>query len=61
LGTALSAGRGGGSSSGYYHSTYGITAVERVCDPTLSGYALDKRDEALGKALFAQRAAEGKP
>jgi len=44
---------------GYYHATYGITAVERVCDPTLSGYALDKRDEALGKALFAQRAAEG--
>jgi peptidoglycan glycosyltransferase len=44
---------------GYYHSKYGITAVERVCDPTLSGYALDRRDEALGKALFAQRAAEG--
>ena len=44
---------------GYYHSTYGITAVERVCDPTLSGYAIDKRDEALGKMLFTQRAAEG--
>lgn len=44
---------------GYYHSKYGITAVERVCDPTLSGYALDQRDDALGKAIFAQRAAEG--
>ena len=49
---------------GYYHSKYGITAVERVYDPTLSGYAVDKtqRDDALlekGKALFAQRAAEG--
>ena len=44
---------------GYYHSKYGITAVERVCDPTLSGYALNQRDEALGKAIFSQRAAEG--
>ncbi|MDR2849870.1 MAG: penicillin-binding protein 2 [Verrucomicrobiota bacterium] len=44
---------------GYYHSTYGITAVERVCDPALSGYLLpDKREDAFG-ALFAQRAAEG--
>ena len=44
---------------GYFHSQYGITAVERVCDPTLSGYALDKREEVLSKALFAQRANEG--
>ena len=47
---------------GYYHSKYGITAVERVYDPTLSGYAIDKRDDTpqlMGKALFAQRAAEG--
>ena len=44
---------------GYYHSKYGITAVERVCDPTLSGYAVEKRDELLGKGLFVQRAEEG--
>jgi len=44
---------------GYFHSQYGITAVERVCDPTLSGYAVDKREDVLGKALFAQRGTEG--
>lgn len=44
---------------GYFHSKYGITAVERVCDPTLSGYASEPHEEALGRALFAQRAAEG--
>ncbi len=55
-------GAAGGPPLGYYHSTYGITAVERVCDPTLSGYAIDKRDrEALGKMLFTQRAAEERP
>jgi peptidoglycan glycosyltransferase len=42
---------------GYYHSKYGITAVERVCDPALSGYAVENRDDA--RTLFAQRAAEG--
>lgn len=49
--------RGGGPPLGYYHSTY-IIAVS-VCDPTLSGYSTDKRDEAPGKMLFTQRAAEG--
>ncbi len=44
---------------GYYHSKYGITAIERVCDPTLSGYAVEKRDEPMGRNLFAQRAEEG--
>ena len=44
---------------GYYHSKYGITAVERVCDPTLSGYSGEMREERVGKALFAQRAEEG--
>jgi len=44
---------------GYYHSKFGITAVERVCDPELSGYAPEKRDDLLGKGLFAQRAEEG--
>ncbi len=44
---------------GYYSSKFGITAVERVCDPVLSGYVSEKRDELLGKALFSQRAEEG--
>lgn len=44
---------------GYYHSHYGITAIERVADVRLSGYDFDKRDELLSKALFAQRANEG--
>jgi peptidoglycan glycosyltransferase len=44
---------------GYYHSRFGITAVERVCDPTLSGFAPEKREELLGKGLFSQRAEEG--
>jgi peptidoglycan glycosyltransferase len=44
---------------GYYHSTFGITAVERVCDSVLSGFALERRDEVLGKGLFSQRAEEG--
>jgi peptidoglycan glycosyltransferase len=41
---------------GYYHSRYGITAVERVFDPELSGCG---GDEALGKGLFKPRAEEG--
>ena len=44
---------------GYYHSKFGITAVERVCDPVLSGIVSEKRDELFGKALFTQRAEEG--
>lgn len=44
---------------GYYHSKFGITAVERVCDAALSGFALDKPEDLLGKGLFGQRAAEG--
>lgn len=42
---------------GYYHSKYGITAVERACDAALSGFGAG--DEGLGKALFSQRAEEG--
>ncbi len=44
---------------GYYHSKFGITAIERVCDPALSGFAPEKREDLLGKGLFAQRAEEG--
>jgi peptidoglycan glycosyltransferase len=44
---------------GYYHAQFGITAVERICDPALSGYVVERNDDALGKALFPQRAAEG--
>ena len=44
---------------GYYHAKYGITAVERVCDAVLSGFASDKHDDLFGKALFTQRAEEG--
>jgi len=44
---------------GYYHSKFGITAVERVCDSVLSGFASDKRDDLFGKNLFTQRASEG--
>lgn len=41
---------------GYFHSRYGITAVERVFDPELSGCS---GEEQLGKGLFAPRAQEG--
>ena len=44
---------------GYFHSRYGITAVERVCDAALSGFGNDKRDELFGKNLFASRPNEG--
>lgn len=38
---------------GYYHSKYGITAVERACDAALSGFGSGKGDEGLSKALFS--------
>jgi peptidoglycan glycosyltransferase len=41
---------------GYYHSRYGITAVERVFDPELSGCG---GDDALGKGFFKPRSEEG--
>ncbi len=41
---------------GYFHSRYGITAVERVFDPELSGCS---GEDQLGKGLFAPRAQEG--
>lgn len=41
---------------GYFHSRFGITAVERVFDPELSGYS---GEDQLGKGLFAARAEEG--
>ena len=41
---------------GYFHSRYGITAVERVFDPELSGYS---GEDQLGKGLFSARAQEG--
>lgn len=44
---------------GYYHARFGITAVERVCDPVLSGFATEKPEDLLGRVLFAQRAEEG--
>ncbi|MEI7900870.1 MAG: penicillin-binding transpeptidase domain-containing protein [bacterium] len=44
---------------GYYHPKFGITAVERIFDPALSGFAPESREDLLGKGLFAQRAAEG--
>ena len=44
---------------GYFHSRFGITAVERVCDPELSGYVADKRMMLSGKAFFTARAEEG--
>ncbi|MDX9866379.1 MAG: penicillin-binding transpeptidase domain-containing protein [Kiritimatiellia bacterium] len=45
---------------GYYHSQFGITAVERVCDPELSGYPAERREGFPGAALFALRAEEGR-
>ncbi len=44
---------------GYYHPRYGITGVERVCDPILSGYTAQGDELSPGRALFAQRAEEG--
>jgi len=44
---------------GYYHPRFGITGVERVCDPILSGYTSESGDVSPGRALFAQRAEEG--
>ncbi|MDD3545224.1 MAG: penicillin-binding transpeptidase domain-containing protein [Kiritimatiellae bacterium] len=44
---------------GYYHPRFGITGVERVCDPILSGYTAEGGDVRPGRALFAQRAEEG--
>ncbi len=44
---------------GYYHPRFGITGVERVCDPVLSGYTAEGGDLSPGRALFAQRAEEG--
>lgn len=46
---------------GYFHATFGITAVERVSDPTLSGFAVEGGEDLLNKALFAPRKAEGDP
>ena len=45
---------------GYYHSKYGITAVERVNDPLLSGYLPESDEEPLSKRLLTPRAKEGK-
>ncbi|HOR97367.1 MAG TPA: penicillin-binding transpeptidase domain-containing protein [Kiritimatiellia bacterium] len=45
---------------GYYHSQFGITAVERVCDPELSGYSVERREGFPGATLFAVRAEEGR-
>lgn len=44
---------------GYFHSKFGITAVERVCDPTLSGFTVESGNELLNKAIFATRKEEG--
>ena len=44
---------------GYFHPRFGITAVERVCDPELSGYPAETKEDFPGKNLFAVRAAEG--
>ena len=44
---------------GYYHSQFGITAVERACDPVLSGFTSEKPEELLGRLLFMSRAEEG--
>lgn len=46
---------------GYYNSHYGLTGVERVCDPILSGYLNEKWEERVSKALFAPRVSEGDP
>ena len=45
---------------GYYHSKYGITAVERVEDPLLSGYLPEANEEPLSKRILTPRAKEGK-
>jgi peptidoglycan glycosyltransferase len=45
---------------GYYHSTYGITAVERVDDPVLSGYDTNDDDKPLTERLLTPRAKEGR-
>lgn len=46
---------------GYFHSHYGITAVERVFDPRLSGYDADIDKKSLKEVLTTPRLKEGKP
>lgn len=45
---------------GYYHCKYGITAVERVEDPLLSGYLPESDEPPLSKRILTPRAKEGK-
>lgn len=47
---------------GYYHSTFGITAVERIEDAALSGYATEEemKEEPLSKRMLNKRSREGK-
>lgn len=55
-------GAAGAHPLGYYHPRYGMSGVERACDPVLSGYPPANADiRTSGRALFAQRAEEGGP
>ena len=46
---------------GYFHPRYGITGVERLFDPVLSGYSDDDRLLTKARGVFTPRAAEGEP
>ena len=46
---------------GYFHSSYGITGVERLFDPVLSGYSDDGSPLAKARDIFTPRAQEGQP
>jgi len=46
---------------GYFHSRYGMTGVERLFDPVLSGYADDDGPLTRAKGIFTPRAEEGLP
>ena len=44
---------------GYYHRKYGITAVERIKDPLLSGCAIEKEGKSHPLKILAPRSREG--
>lgn len=46
---------------GYFHSRYGITGIERLFDPVLSGYSDDDSPATRAREIFTPRVTEGKP
>ncbi|MCL1922026.1 MAG: penicillin-binding transpeptidase domain-containing protein [Kiritimatiellaeota bacterium] len=46
---------------GYFHPRYGMTGVERLFDPVLSGYSDDESLMAKARGVFTPRADEGAP